>query len=538
MGFAEQRGAGKTAYWRGRYKIRRGVYGTVCDEYGQTIRYSGKRDAKQAADRKEAEVAAEGHVDPRRGHITVGEWAARWFAGLEVGTSTRNNYRSLLEIHILPKWGEHTLKDLEQADELISAWEQQLIADGLEPSTAGQCRGRLSSMLTAAVDRGLIGRNPAGRRGGARTTTTSDVDDEWLDEADMVERDDDEEAWLTPLGVLLLAERAALLTGRDDDFVMIVTKAYLGLRWGELVGLETRYLGRRSVRVQWQLHEQDNGVFDRILPKQGRKRTASAPRFLLELLAGHVDRTEPQPCPCHGNTYVFAGGAAGHKAVGPVSIGEVARRAEVSTGTVSNVLNRPDRVKPATRERVEAAMAAAGFSRGERVAADRAPHWRRSGYSAWVFQPAATGWYPAKGPTPARPVPVNAGPWPGVPVRGRGAASRAAACWTPLESDLTPHGLRHSQKTWMREDRIDEILQHRRLGHRMGGVAARYSHVTPEMVGELLAHLDRRWHDSLQARVNLAPTSCVPVLDELLAPLRRQAIHAVPAQPGTVSATA
>ncbi len=43
-----------------------------------------------------------------------------------------------------------------------------------------------------------------------------------------------------------------------------------------------------------------------------------------------------------------------------VSIKDVAARAGVSVGTVSNVLNRPDNVRPATRARVEAAVADLG----------------------------------------------------------------------------------------------------------------------------------------------------------------------------------
>jgi LacI family transcriptional regulator len=45
------------------------------------------------------------------------------------------------------------------------------------------------------------------------------------------------------------------------------------------------------------------------------------------------------------------------------SISDVARHAGVSVGTVSNVLNHPDRVATATRERVEAAVAALRFVR-------------------------------------------------------------------------------------------------------------------------------------------------------------------------------
>lgn len=48
-----------------------------------------------------------------------------------------------------------------------------------------------------------------------------------------------------------------------------------------------------------------------------------------------------------------------------VGVKEVAARARVSLGTVSNVLNRPEVVSPRTRERVEAAMAELGFVRNE-----------------------------------------------------------------------------------------------------------------------------------------------------------------------------
>lgn len=48
-----------------------------------------------------------------------------------------------------------------------------------------------------------------------------------------------------------------------------------------------------------------------------------------------------------------------------VSVKEVASAAGVSVGTVSNVLNRPDAVAPATRERVLASMRELGFVRNE-----------------------------------------------------------------------------------------------------------------------------------------------------------------------------
>ncbi len=62
------------------------------------------------------------------------------------------------------------------------------------------------------------------------------------------------------------------------------------------------------------------------------------------------------------------------------SVKDVAAAAGVSLGTVSNVLNRPDRVKPATRERVERAMAELDFVRNESARQLRAGTSRTLGY--------------------------------------------------------------------------------------------------------------------------------------------------------------
>src|SRR5699024_9221062 len=56
------------------------------------------------------------------------------------------------------------------------------------------------------------------------------------------------------------------------------------------------------------------------------------------------------------------------------SIRDVASLADVSVGTVSNVLNHPDRVSPATRERVETAVEKLGFVRNESARQLRAGH--------------------------------------------------------------------------------------------------------------------------------------------------------------------
>jgi Phage integrase family len=51
-------------------------------------------------------------------------------------------------------------------------------------------------------------------------------------------------------------------------------------------------------------------------------------------------------------------------------------------------------------------------------------------------------------------------------------------CWLPVKDGLTPHGLRHSHKTWMAEDGIPEILAEQRLGHDVPGMRGLYAHVS------------------------------------------------------------
>jgi len=168
-----------------------------------------------------------------------------------------------------------------------------------------------------------------------------------------------------------------------------------------------------------------------------------------------------------------------------------------------------------TRARVEKAVADVGFVR--QVGPSReAAHWRRSGHAAWIFTPAATGWYPKKAPNKAHPVPVVGGPFPGVPVRGRGAAGRSEACWLPIKDRLTRHGLRYGHRTLMEELDTPKVLMDERMGHEDGSVSARYAHVTDSIRAGLVQALTEVWLESLDARLALCPTSHVPVLDRLL----------------------
>jgi integrase len=499
MGFAEKR----KDYWRGRYKVAPGRYATVQNDNGATIRFRTRREAEQAADAEEVKVRGSGWRDPAAGRVTFGEFANRWYAGLDLAASTMQNYRRHVEEHLLPSFEAVAMADVTKAD--IVRWEKRERAAGYAQDSIRTWRSTLHLILADAVEEGLRESNPASRRRGrGRRAGRSRLRAP-------------EKTVTTALGLLLLAERAALLSGRDDEFVAVVLLGFTGMRWGELVGLETRYLRATGVRVEWQLYELDSGVLHRCPPKDDSYRAIDLPDWLARLVAEHVAGTAPKPCACHGFTYVFQGHRAprgARRAVG-VTLADVARVAGVSSATASAALNHPEVVHDATRARITAAINELGYVRGGALG-ELAAHWRRTNFATWLFQPAATGQYPKKGHLLARPVPIIGEPWPGVPVRGRNAAGRADACWLPVAPGLTPHGLRHTHKTLMEELNTPPKLMDERMGHADGSVQARYSHVTAPMRRQLLDGLTGLWNAALDARRALSPGSPVAVLDRLL----------------------
>ncbi|MBT2207019.1 LacI family DNA-binding transcriptional regulator [Actinomadura sp. NEAU-AAG7] len=504
MAYTEKRGNGSNAYYIARFNDGRGKYPTVKDANGATLRFKKKRDADKAGEDAEAEVRGGKWHDPAAGRETVGQFVNRVYAGYDLARTTMRNYRTRIELHILPAFEDWALADIRRED--VDAWEKAKRAEGCAASSIKSYRALLHTLMADAVDAGVIDSNPVTRRRGrgkrsGRSATRAA-----------------EKAITNPLGALLIAERAAVLSGRDDEFVMVLTKSYTGLRWAELVGLEREYFRLSTVRVEWEYVEHDDGTFERKEPKDDGFRDVDIPPFLSDLLSGHITRTAPERCVCHGQVTVFRGRGRDRAAAG---IGDVAKHAGVSVGTVSNVMRHPERVAERTRARVEEAMAELGYDGPRAPTSAPAHHWRRSGFETWIFKPAVSGWFP-KHSGSLRPVPIAAEPFPGMPVRGRNAAGRADWCWTPIEPMLTPHGLRHSHKSLMVQLRTPEVLSHERLGHQLGGIGGVYSHVTPEMRKELMDDLTACWEESLDARLEMHPHSPVAVLNELLRARQRQ----------------
>ncbi|QFZ18528.1 site-specific integrase [Saccharothrix syringae] len=68
--------------------------------------------------------------------------------------------------------------------------------------------------------------------------------------------------------------------------------------------------------------------------------------------------------------------------------------------------------------------------------------------------------------------------------------------WPPIKPDMHFHDLRHTHKTWLIEDGVPEVLQHKRIGHKFRGVMGVYSHVTQPMIDIMLSRLQERWEQN------------------------------------------
>ncbi|MEV7953692.1 LacI family DNA-binding transcriptional regulator [Streptomyces sp. NPDC087532] len=496
MGYAENRGT----YYRGRYKLEDGTYGTVKDSQGRTIRFQKKRDAKQAADAAEVEVRAGTHVDPTA-IPTFAEYVNKqWWPAQDLAASTMQNYPSHIQGHLLPYFGASLITSITRTD--VEAWEKSqrtLYA----ASSVTTYRSVLHLILQDAVeDVPAMLVNPAARRRGRGKR------------AGRSKNRGPEKVVTTPMGALLVAERAAILSGRDDEFIETISTAYTGMRWGETVGLDRDHVKKQSIQIEWQLYELNDGTFVKCPPKDDSYREIDTPEFLSALLS-EQKRRQVATCPCHRLQTIFR--AASLRQELRVPRARIAELAGVSPATVSRVRNRPDTVTQLTAERVLAAMAQLGVIE-QAGAEDLVPHWGRDDHRSQVIEPASSGWYPKRGSAdPARPVCVVAGEhWPGTVIRGRWSATQADACWAPVAPGLTNHGLRHCHSTWLEDLGTPSVLIDERMGHIDGSVSARYKHVTDGMRDRMLAGLTGLWVESLTARAALSPSSPVGVLNRLL----------------------
>jgi hypothetical protein len=96
-------------------------------------------------------------VDPRAGRTVLGEWVGVWCEAHDVGHGTWVKYQSHLRNHILPRFGDTPIGEINRM--AIKAWVKALRRSLAEPTVADVV-SLLSMVMGEAVEEGLIGANP------------------------------------------------------------------------------------------------------------------------------------------------------------------------------------------------------------------------------------------------------------------------------------------------------------------------------------------------------------------------------------------
>jgi integrase len=257
MAWVEKRSTG----FRVRYRL---PDGTLTSETGF--------DTWSAAADRAADVESEQRngtlVDPRLAQTRVGEWIRRWSDAHEVGAATWAKYDSHLRNHILPRFGGMALGEVNRMT--VKGWVKRLRRSLAEP-TVIDVLSLLSMVLGEAVEEGLIGANPC-RRLRLRMDGRG------------------ERPHARPGQVSEVCRRM-----READGVLVITAAYTGMRWGELVGLRWARVDLDAGEIvidpqDGALHEV-NGRLRLGRPKtRAAARAVHLPAFLVELLAEHWRR--------------------------------------------------------------------------------------------------------------------------------------------------------------------------------------------------------------------------------------------------------
>ena len=249
--------------WQARYRDAAGK------EHAR--RFDRRVDAQRWLDAAQGDLLRGAWVDPSTGKAPLADYAAEWLArmGPTWRATTAAGVANSINHHVLPVLGHRPLASIRRSD--VEALCASL---GLAPSTVATVHQHLGQLFAAAVEDGLIARNPASR---AR-----------------LPKREPSKAQPVPLAVVE-AVHAAL---PDWMAVAVPLGVGAGLRQGEASGLTVDRLDflRRTLRVDRQLISRHVPA-----PALGPAKTESSNRtipvatFLLDALADHLRRFPAGP---------------------------------------------------------------------------------------------------------------------------------------------------------------------------------------------------------------------------------------------------
>jgi integrase len=226
-----------------------------------------KKDADDWLADKQTELRRGDWHDPDAGKVPFGEYAAAWIKERELTSTTRQLYGSLLRKHLEPAFGAVNVAEI--SPPLVRRWRADKLAAGTGPTTVAKAYALLRAIMGTAVADQMIRRNPCTIKGASTVHTP-------------------ERPTATVQEVYDLADAM-----QPRYRALVLMAGFLGLRWGELIGLHRRDidLDHGAVRVRRAVAELFNGQREIKAPKSAAgKRTVSIPAAIIPDIREHLER--------------------------------------------------------------------------------------------------------------------------------------------------------------------------------------------------------------------------------------------------------
>ena len=227
--------------------------------------------AKKYAAKMEADAERGEYVDPKAGREKIGVLAEKAVRLRRAGGSSQRTYETALRVHVLPAFGDRSVKSVRPSE--IATWLSETMAE-----CSGSVRSRafliLLGAFEVAVADGLRRDNPAKSKIITRPKSDESGREPW----------DTETTW-------------RVIDGHPAEYrALAIAEAGLGLRQGEACGLaeEDVDFGAGKVTVRRQLARIGKEWFFK-LPKGGRERTVPLSRGMASALRAHIAAYPPVP---------------------------------------------------------------------------------------------------------------------------------------------------------------------------------------------------------------------------------------------------
>ncbi|MFF9687298.1 tyrosine-type recombinase/integrase [Streptomyces sp. NPDC014623] len=204
--------------------------------------------------------------DPQSAKAALRVVAEEWHDSLrKQGRRTKDDYRELLDLYVLPRWGDWQVGSVQWAD--VSEWVNELCRQPgkagrpLSPSRIAKTYYVLSGVMKHAVRTHRIAASPVTNHDLPRAV------------------DDEDHVYLSHGQLEELAEAA----GRYRTFVLVL--GYCGIRWGEAIAVKVGrlQLEQRRIRIA-QAYSDIDGNLELGPVKNHEKRSVPLPRSFAEEL--------------------------------------------------------------------------------------------------------------------------------------------------------------------------------------------------------------------------------------------------------------